>query len=107
MSEAVVGYHELFDGYTINATDTVYTIDTSEHMICAIEPSYDYLISPGVEGKAMLEISDERLLFNDPDGRPFIEARKDGKVLIRGEEAPVYNGDIYNAFVDWIHSLGL
>lgn len=51
---------------------------------------------------AILHVSEDVVRLNFPDGRPLIEAHVDGKIRIRGEDAPVRNQAIYEGFQLWL-----
>jgi hypothetical protein len=53
------------------------------------------------EGAVLLELAEDRVVLNQPDGKPLIEAHSDGTVIVRGEEV-ASNADVYFGFTSWL-----
>jgi hypothetical protein len=54
------------------------------------------------DGPTLLELSDEHVQFNDPSGKPLLEARADGSVFVRGQEMERQVDPIYDSFTEWM-----
>ena len=65
------------------------------------QPKNCVFISPD-GNHCLLEIAEDHISFNFPDGRPLIEARNDGTVRIKGEPIPTHNKAIYEGFQLWL-----
>lgn len=65
------------------------------------QPANCIFISPD-GNHCILEIAEDHIAFNFPDGRPLLEARNDGTVCVKGEPIPVHNDAIYEGFRLWL-----